>query len=234
MSTPDQSRGKALKIALLIVIISVLLVAGVLITSRIVYLSTDSGVETQGKRPYTACVVSQPALDKAKVSVSTEGTMSGDFHFSCTYETRKGSDGGTSSKAEVTVTKAAAEAVETNADSVFDEFSSGRTMGNPIVLEADYEFGSHRKLSLATIGKETFVDLYVLNGTILYKITYSSSTKGFFSDRPTSADAVEVRVLTIARDIEDRLEDCSALPSTGQTRAQRRLEQARCPFAYED
>ncbi|MBE1468293.1 hypothetical protein H4W33_007305 [Kibdelosporangium phytohabitans] len=187
-----------------IVIALVVLCAGALVTLRLVEVNTDAGVEPAGGRPAKECAVNSEALDAAKVGVYSGGSQN-ETSVKCDYGTRKGTDGATLTTAIIEVKPVKRDSATPDPDTAFDDFARPPSSGSPQVLDDPrFKFGNQRKLYQTQYGELTMLMLYVRTGSTLYRIEYTSSTKGFFSDSPTPADKMKPGLETLARDMDKR------------------------------
>nr|WP_042193997.1 hypothetical protein [Kibdelosporangium sp. MJ126-NF4]CEL21008.1 hypothetical protein [Kibdelosporangium sp. MJ126-NF4]CTQ95478.1 hypothetical protein [Kibdelosporangium sp. MJ126-NF4] len=192
------------KILLIVGMVLAIVVVCGLAGLRVIYVSTDAGVEPTSEQPAPECAVSSEALIAAKVSVYTDG-HSYETSFLCKYATRKGSNGGTSTDAVVEVLPGKGDAAPSNRDTAFDDFARPPSVGQPRVEDDPrLRFGTQRKLYVTEYGKVTMLILYVRNGTTFFRVEYASSTKGFFSDSATPVDRMKPGLEAIAGDLDRR------------------------------
>ncbi|ALG08663.1 hypothetical protein AOZ06_18620 [Kibdelosporangium phytohabitans] len=187
----------------IIAIVLIVLGGGGYVGWRLVETNTDAGVESASVQPMKECAVSQSVLDAAKVSVNTGNGIPGPGHFSCSYVTRKGTDGATNNQVTVTVRNLDRAVLAEDEKKAFEQYVDE--------FQSDYKakdgpkIGDRSAYLLREHGGRTYLVLAVLKGTTLLKVAYYGHTKGFFGDSPVPADVVEPRLLSIAEDLEPKL-----------------------------
>lgn len=198
---PPRPRSKAPKILLIIAVVLVVLGGGGFVGWRVVYGTTDGGVEATGKQPMKECAASQPVLDAAKTSVNT-GSGFSERTYTCSYATLKGSDGTT--QATMTVTVQTLDARVVAEDKTVFENAVHEFRTNYKVKDGP-KIGDRSAYLWDVYNDRTYLVLAVLKGTTLLKVGYYGYTKGFFGDTPVPAAQMEPRLLDIAKDLEPRL-----------------------------
>nr|WP_042191415.1 hypothetical protein [Kibdelosporangium sp. MJ126-NF4] len=189
------------KILLIIALVLVVLAGGGLATWRIIYSSTDGGVEATGRQAIKECAVSQPVLDAAKTSVNTGSGTSEGTH-TCGYATLKGSDGATQATLTVHIRQLDPRVVATDPRAFEDNVSEYRS---GYKAKDGPRIGDRAAYLWAEQNNRTYLVLAVLKGNTLVRIAYYGYTKGFTGDSPVPADVVEPRLSEVAKDLEPRL-----------------------------
>lgn len=163
---------------------------------RIIVVTTDAGVEANGKTAQPECAVSQPVLDAAKVSVNTSNDFYDGITYACGYTTRKGSDGLTESNVSVPVTK-----LDTDM-SANHQWLEARVRENTLSqVKPGPPIGDKSYYTLREYVNKTYIDLYIQRGDTMYKVGYYGFTNGFFGVSPVAVDRVEADTLAIAKDV---------------------------------
>ncbi|MEV4312710.1 hypothetical protein [Actinocrispum sp. NPDC049592] len=196
--SPEQPKRKSKlpKILIITAIVLLVLAGGGWVTWRIIYVSRDEGATPIGAQPNPRCAVSEEALKSANATVFTRG-YEDQGNFYCDYSIARG--GSTVRTIRVAVVPNVHPQLVADPNVFQRQF--GDTQGS---FKAGPKLGDKSTYRAFEHDGHTYLDLYVLKGDTITKVSLYGYTKGFFGDTPAPLDQGEKDLTAIAKELVEK------------------------------